>query len=94
MTLSDLTSYVPHGMIVMATGLIGYVFKQHAAQDDRRFSEIQDGLKLLAAGQDTTQQRMADNHAAVLKLFIEASQSAATNAAIAAVAASRHPPSV
>ena len=86
--------YLPHGLVVGLAGIVGYVFKQHTAQDDRRFLEIQDGLKLLAAGQDTTQQRLADNHAAVLKLFIEASQAAATNAAIAAVAASRHPPSV
>ncbi len=86
--------YLPHGLVAGLAAIVGYVFKQHTAQDDRRFLEIQDGLKLLAAGQDTTQQRLADNHAAVLKLFIEASQSAATNAAIAAVAANRHPPSV
>jgi len=68
---------------------VSYVFKQHAAQDDRRFTEIQVGLKDLADGQTTMAKSIADNHAEVLKLFITAGQQAATNAAIAAVAAAK-----
>ena len=72
----DLTGYIPHGMIVALGTAVTYIWKGHVKQDDQRFGEIRDNLKLLVQGQTDAAKIVADNHAEVLKLFISAGRHA------------------
>ena len=84
--MADLTQFIPHGMVMAFAGVVSFVFREHTKQDDARFNRIATALDAIEAGQTAMATKIADNHAEVLKLFIDAGQHAATNAAIAGVA--------
>jgi hypothetical protein len=72
--------YIPHGLVVALGGIVGYVFKEHTARDDKRFDEIKADLQTISTRQVEISDKMAENHAEILRTLLAAAQHAELNA--------------
>jgi len=75
-----ITDYIPHGMVTAFAGVVTYVFRQHTLQDDARFTEIKALMEGVRARQTDISDKLASNHAEILKVLLEAERQRATNA--------------
>lgn len=64
------TDYIPHGIVTAFAGVVAYVFRDHAKRDDARFNGIKDYLLKIEGRQTEVSDKMAENHAEILKLLI------------------------
>ena len=76
---ASFTDYIPHGMVAALAGIVGYVFKEHTARDDKRFDEIRDNLATISVRQTEISDKMAENHAEILRTLLAAAQHAELN---------------
>ena len=76
---STMSQYLPHGMVAALAGAVTYIYKSHVKLDDDRYAK-------LGVSMDNLTATITANHTEILRLMLGAQQSAATNAALAAVA--------
>jgi hypothetical protein len=70
----SIQDYIPHGMVAAFAGVVTYVFRDHVKQDDARFAEMKSGFADIIARQTTLSDKIAENHAEILKTLLEAEQ--------------------
>jgi len=63
--------YIPHGLITAFAGAVTYVFRQHTKQDDDRYVLLNATLSSISARQLDISDRMAANHAEILRVMLE-----------------------
>ena len=68
----NIQDYIPHGMIVAFASVVSYVFRDHVKQDDSRFAEIKQGFTDVTSRQTEIADKMATNHAEILKVLFTA----------------------
>lgn len=69
--MTDLTQYIPHGIVTALGAVVAYVFKKHDERDDARFDKVGAALAALNDKLDTARDKQAENHAEILGLFIQ-----------------------
>jgi hypothetical protein len=72
----SIQDYIPHGMVAAFAGIVTYVFRDHVKQDDARFLDIKDGFKEMTARQVEMTDKMAANHAELLRVMLEGERKA------------------
>lgn len=78
----NIQDYIPHGMIVAFASVVSYVFRDHVKQDDSRFAEIKQGFTDVTSRQTEIADKMAANHAEILKVLLTAANDRANVAAM------------
>ena len=66
-----LTDYIPHGMVTAFAGVVTYVFRQHAKQDDDRYVLLNASLQTISTRQTEMADKMAANHSELLRVMLE-----------------------
>lgn len=69
---SNLTDYIPHGMVAAFAAVVSWVYREHVKQDDKRYDTVGEKLDKLA-------DKMADNHAEILSRLLDAKGQAAVD---------------
>jgi hypothetical protein len=69
--MSGVTDYIPHGLVTAFGAVVTYVFRDHIKQDDARFAEIKTGFADIVARQTVVTDKMAENHAEILRVMLE-----------------------
>jgi hypothetical protein len=67
----SVADYVPHGLVTAFAGVVAYVFKNHAKQDDDRYATLTTTLSSVAERQQSIADQMASNHAELLRVMLE-----------------------
>ena len=80
----SVTDFIPHGMVAAFAGVVSFVYREHIKQDDKRFDGIKQDLTALITRQTEISDKLASNHAEILKTLLQAANQRETNAAIAA----------
>jgi hypothetical protein len=62
---SNLTDYIPHGMVAAFAAVVSWVYREHVKLDDKRYDAIGEKLDKLA-------DKMADNHTELLSRLLDA----------------------
>jgi hypothetical protein len=78
----NLSDYIPHGMVTAFAGVITFIYRDHVKQDDFRFGKVTDELAKICSRQTEISDRMAENHAEILRTLLTSSEQRATNAAL------------
>lgn len=66
-----ISDYIPHGVVVAFTTIVGFVARDHMKRDDARFAEVKADYDRISDKLDAQNERAADNHAELLKLLIK-----------------------
>ncbi len=74
----NVVDYIPHGMIAAFAAVISFIYKEHTDLDDVRFSKIATELANIQARQTDISDKMAENHAEILRTLLSAEQLRAT----------------
>jgi len=69
-----LTDYIPHGMVTAFAGVVTFVFRQHTKQDDDRYALLNATLTTISQRQTEISDKMAENHAELLRVMLAAEQ--------------------
>ena len=77
----NISDYVPHGLITALGGVVAYVFKEHKKQDDDRYAQLTNTLKGVFERQTEISDKMAENHAEILRVLLQSEQQARQNEA-------------
>ena len=69
--MSNLTDYIPHGLVAALGSVVAWVYNDHAKRDDRRFEWVGKTFESVNKKLDEQNKTIAQNHAEILRLLLD-----------------------